>query len=55
MLHPVLIMVLPMMTEAVRKKELLLLGASQGKGTAAALPFTQPMDTEPDAEACSVT
>ena len=31
---------LPMMKEAVSKKELALLGASQGNGTAAALSFT---------------
>ena len=44
-------MVLPMMKEAVSKKELALLGASQGKGTAAATSF---MTAGSDVEAAIV-
>jgi hypothetical protein len=52
MMLPVLMMkaALPMMKAAVSKKELALLGASQGKNTAAATSF---MTAGSDAEAAS--
>jgi hypothetical protein len=45
---PVMV-VLPMMKDAVSKKELALLGASQGKGTAAATEYMRA-GVEPKAE-----
>ena len=48
-LNLVVMMALPMMKDAVSKKELALLGASQGKGTAAATEYMRA-GVEPKAE-----